>query len=56
VESKKGRIRGVKYWEILAENLSKAGFQQSIVKGAQSGLRTHIATTESVSLRVRMKN
>jgi hypothetical protein len=45
----------VKYWEIIADNLSKpvgawAGSQLWIVKGAQSGLRTRIAATETGSL------
>jgi hypothetical protein len=26
VERKNGRMRGVKYWEIIVDNLSKAGF------------------------------
>jgi hypothetical protein len=43
----------MKYWEIIADNLSKAvgvgvAFQPWIPMGAQSGLRTHIATTESI--------
>jgi hypothetical protein len=48
-------------WEIIADNLSKAGWswavcQRLIPRGEQSGLQTHTATTESVSLRVRMKS
>jgi len=51
----------MKYCEIVADNLSKAGWslgwsQPLIPKAEQSGLLTHSATTESVSLRVRMKN
>jgi hypothetical protein len=51
----------MKYWEIIADNLKKrvgvgATFQRWIVKGEQSGLLTHIAATESVSLSVRMRN
>jgi hypothetical protein len=43
----------VKYLEIIADNLKKAGWnwaalQRSIQKGEQSGSQTHIATTESV--------
>src|SRR5438034_4310336 len=45
-----------KYWEIIADNLSKAGWSWGCVsaldsKGEQSGLLTHTATTEGVSLR-----
>ena len=36
-------------------NLGDSG-QPSIPTGERSGLRTHIATTESISLCVRMKN
>jgi hypothetical protein len=51
----------VKYCEIIADNLSKAGWSlglrvgRSIATGEQSGLLRRIAT-ESVSLCVRMKN
>jgi hypothetical protein len=50
----KRQLWPVKYWEIIADNLSKAGWvgvesQQWILAGEQSGLQTHIATTESVS-------
>ena len=43
------------YWEIIADNLSKAGWSWGCVsaidfKGERSGLLTHIATTESASL------
>ena len=46
----------MKYWEIIADNLSKAGWSWCCVsaldsKGEQSGLLTHTATTEGVSLR-----
>jgi hypothetical protein len=56
VEGKKGKIRRMKYWEIIADNLSKAGWswgessRRLIAKGEQSGLLTHIAATESNSL------
>jgi hypothetical protein len=59
---KEAKLCGVKRsWEIIADNLSKAGWvgvesQQWILAGEQSGLQTHIATTESVSLCVRMKS
>jgi hypothetical protein len=51
----------MKYWEIIADNLKKrvgvgATFQRWIVKGERSGLQTHTATTESVSLSERMKS
>jgi len=52
----------VKYWETIADNASKAGFsvgaasQRLIATGERSGLQTRIATTESVSLRTRMKS
>jgi hypothetical protein len=41
----------VKYWEIIADNLSKAGWSWGCVSavipvGKQSGLQTRIATTE----------
>ena len=50
-----GQIAAVKYWEIIADNLSKAGWSWGCVatvdaKGKQSLLLTRIATTESVSL------
>jgi hypothetical protein len=34
----------------------EAGFQPSILAGEQSGLQTHIVTTESVLLCVQMKS
>jgi hypothetical protein len=42
-------------WEIIADNLSKAGWSWGYVSaidsnGERSGLLRHIATTESVSL------
>jgi hypothetical protein len=45
----------VKYWEIIAHNLSKAGWswavsQRLIPAGERSGLQTRNAATESVSL------
>jgi hypothetical protein len=45
----------VKYWEIIADNLSKAGWswaalQRLIAMGEQSGLLTRIATMGSRSL------
>ena len=51
----------MKYWEIIADNLSKAGWSWGCVsaidsKGERSGLRTRIATTESVSLCTPMKS
>jgi hypothetical protein len=51
----------VKYWEIIGNNLSKAGgvgaaSQRLIPTGKQSGLVTHIVGTESVSLCERMKS
>jgi hypothetical protein len=51
----------MKYWEIIADNLKKAGWswagsQPSIVMGERSGLQTRIAATESVTLCARMKS
>jgi hypothetical protein len=51
----------VNYWEIIADNLSKAGWTWGCVatvdsNGERSGLQTHIATTESVSLRALRKS
>jgi len=45
----------MKYWEIIADNLSKAGwswavFQPWILRRKQSGLLTRIATTEGALL------
>jgi hypothetical protein len=50
----------MEYWEIIADNLSKAGWswavsQRLIPTGERSGLLMHIATPESVSLCTRMK-
>jgi hypothetical protein len=51
----------VKYWEIIADNLSKAGWswavcQRLIQAGERSGLLMRIAATESVSSCVPMKS
>jgi hypothetical protein len=51
----------VKSWEVIADNLKKcvgagAVCQPWIPPGEQSGLLTRIATTESISLCVRMKS
>jgi hypothetical protein len=52
----------MKYWEIIADNLSKAGWswggvsQRLIPAGERSGLLTHIATTISGLLCEWMKN
>jgi hypothetical protein len=49
-------------WEIIADNLSKAGWSWGCVSGVHSCWRTiyiadaHIAATESVSLCERMKS
>ncbi len=40
VESKTGRIRRVKYWEIIADNLSKAGWSLGYVSAIDSKGRT----------------
>jgi hypothetical protein len=45
----------MKYWEIIAEHLSEAGWSWGCVSaidsnGERSGWQTHIATTENVSL------
>jgi len=50
----------MKYWEIIADNLIKAGgswvvSERLIPMDEQSGLRTRIAVMESVSLCRRMK-
>jgi hypothetical protein len=50
----------VKYWEIIADNLSKAGWSWGCVSaidsnGERSGLLTRTATTESVWLCVPRK-
>jgi hypothetical protein len=56
------RVHSVKYyWEIIADKLSKAGWsslglQRLIPTGERSGLLTRFATTESVSLCMRMKS
>jgi hypothetical protein len=51
----------MKYWEIIAQNLSKAGWSWSCVatvdrEGRNILLLTHIAAKESVLLCTRMKN
>jgi hypothetical protein len=40
VESKSGRIQRVKYWEIIADNLSKAGWSWGCVSAVDSQGRT----------------
>jgi len=40
----------MKYWEIIADSRVEVGRQRLIPTGAQSGLLTRTATTESVSL------
>jgi hypothetical protein len=51
---------GIKYWEIIADNLKRnavgvwTSSQQLILRDQQSGSLTRVATTESVSLCVRM--
>jgi hypothetical protein len=50
----------MKYWETIADNLSKAGWswgssQRLIAKGEQSGSLMHTAAIESASSCVRMK-
>ena len=51
----------MKYWEIIADKLSKAGWSLGWVSAVDSEGRTiwivmHIATTESVSLFTRMNS
>jgi hypothetical protein len=51
----------VKYWEIIADNLSKAGWSWGCVsaldrEGGQSGLLMRIAAMESASLCEPMKS
>jgi hypothetical protein len=56
VETKSSTIRiNVKFWEVIADNLSKAGWSWGCVsaldcEGEQSGLWTRIATMASGSL------
>src|SRR5262249_12964821 len=55
------RRRFMKYWEIIADNLSKADGREAvsqpwIAKGERSSLPTHIAAMESVSLCTQMKS
>ena len=40
VESKSGRIRCVKHWEIIADNLSKAGWSWGCVSALDLAART----------------
>ena len=59
--SAKLKKKAVKYWEIIADNLSKAGWSWGCVTAIDSNGRTtwivdaHRATTESLSLFTRMK-
>ena len=59
-KSKSGRIRRVKHWEIIADNLSKAGWSWGYVSAVDSEGRTifvaaRIAETERVLLCVPIK-
>jgi hypothetical protein len=61
VECKKGTIHRVKYWEIIADNLSNAGWSWDCVSAIDSNGRTFwIADAHcddgKRSLCVRMKN
>jgi hypothetical protein len=40
VQNKSGKIRRVKYWEIIADNLSKAGFSWGCVSAIDREGRT----------------
>jgi hypothetical protein len=40
VESKRGRIDRLKYWEIIADNLSKAGWSWGCLSAIDSNGRT----------------
>ena len=40
MENKRGRIRRVKNWEIIADNLSKAGWSYGYVSAVDSNGRT----------------
>ncbi len=59
-EQKRQNPPRVMYWEIIADNLSKAAFSWGCVSAVDSGgrtiLLTRIATMESVSLCVRMRS
>jgi hypothetical protein len=51
----------MKYWEIIADNLSKAGWSWGCVQpwtttGERSGLLTHIAATANALLCAQMKS
>ena len=50
---RKSTIRRVNYWNIIADTLDSLNM---IPTDEQSGLQTHIATTESVSMCERMKS
>jgi hypothetical protein len=59
VEKQKGRTQRVKYWEIIADNLSKAGWSWGCVSAVDSegqpiSIRTRIAAMANVSLCERM--
>jgi len=61
VKHKNGRIRRVKSWETITDNLSKAGWSWGCVsaidsQGRRSGLLPRTATTEGVSLCTPMKS
>jgi hypothetical protein len=61
LEGKRDTIDQVRYWEIIADNLTKPDgvevvSQQWIPTGEQSGLLMHTAMTGSVSLCARMKS
>jgi hypothetical protein len=60
VENKRGVIGRVKYWEIITDNLSKAGWSWAasqcwIFRVEQFSLLMHIAATVNASLFARMK-
>ncbi len=60
VKQKGHNQAAVKYWEIIADNLSKAGWSWGCVSaldanGERSGSRTRITTTGSVTLCELMK-
>ena len=61
MERKRRRIRRVKYWELIADRLSKAGwswgvFQRLIPTGERFGLLMYTATTGGVSSFTPTKN
>jgi hypothetical protein len=49
------RSQAANYWEIIVDDLSKAGWSWSCVAALDSNGPTIVVTTESVSLCVRMK-